>query len=132
MTALTLNRGEVMTTSRMLLAVIACCITTSTMSAQSTRTRSRATAAMWTALLLTESQKAQVKVIHEKYAPAIKAARKVGADSAARINDHEMSDVRPLLTSSQQVTFDSYMKGEKPSKRSARVKLMPTKIAVPR
>jgi hypothetical protein len=87
---------------------------------------------MWTALQLTESQKAQVKVLHEKYAPAMKAARKIGADSAARINDREMNDVRVLLTSSQQATFDSYMTGGKKSKRSTRVKLMPAKIAVPR
>jgi G:T/U-mismatch repair DNA glycosylase len=121
-----------MTISRILFAAVACCITTSSMSAQTNRTYSRPRAAMWTALQLTESQKAQVKVLHEKYAPAMKAARKIGADSAARINDREMNDVRVLLTSSQQATFDSYMTGGKKSKRSTRVKLMPAKIAVPR
>jgi len=117
---------------RMLFAVIVWCIATSSMSAQSSRTYARAKPAMWTALQLTEPQKAQVKAIHEKYAPAMKAARKIGADSAARINDQEMSDVRVLLTSSQQVTFDSYMIRGKRSRRSAMVKMMPAKIAVPR
>jgi len=135
-TALHLHKGEVMTLSRILFAVIACCISagisTSSMSAQSIHTYGRAKPAMWTALQLTESQKAQVKSIHEKYAPAMKAARKIGADSAAGINDREMTDVRVLLTSSQQVTFDSYMTGGKRSKRSARLKVMPAKIAVPR
>jgi len=79
-----------------------------------------------------ESQKAQVKAVHDKYASAMKAARKVGADSAASVNDREMNDVRALLTSSQQVTFDSYMTGGKRSKKSTRVKLMPARIAVPR
>jgi hypothetical protein len=115
-----------------LFAIIACCITASSMSAQSNRSYSRPKPAMWTALQLTESQKAQVKAAHERYAPAMKAARKIGADSAARINDREMTDVRVLLTPSQQVTFDSYMTGGKRSKKSTRVKLMPAKIAVPR
>ena len=118
--------------TQVLFAVIACCVTTSSMSAQSNHTYARAKPAMWTALQLTESQKAQVKLVHEKYAPAMKAARKIGADSAASINDREMSDVRASLTSSQQLTFDSYMTGGKRSKRSARVKVMPAKIAVPR
>jgi Spy/CpxP family protein refolding chaperone len=121
-----------MNTIKILFAVIACCITAGPMSAQSTRTYPRPKAAMWTALQLTESQKAQVKVVHDKYAPVMKAARKVGADSAARINDHEMTDVRVLLTAPQQVTFDSYMTGGKKSKRSTRVKMMPAKVAVPR
>ncbi len=121
-----------MTISRILFAAIACCVTTSSMSAQSNHTYSRPKAAMWTALQLTEPQKAQVKVVHEKYVPVMKAARKIGADSAATINDHEMRDVRVLLTSSQQLTFDSYMTGGKRSKRSAQVKVMPAKIAVPR
>lgn len=125
-----------MTLSRILFAVIACCvssgISTSSMSAQSIHTYGRAKPAMWTALQLTESQKAQVKLIHEKHAPAMKVARKIGADSAATINDHEMSDVRAVLTSSQQVTFDSYLTGGKRSKRSTRLKVMPAKIAVPR
>ena len=117
---------------RLLFAVVVCCAATSPVSAQSTRARSRAKPAMWTALQLTESQKAQVKVIHEKYAPAVKVAQKLAADSIARINDREMSDVRAVLTSSQQETFDSYMSGQKRSRRSAMVKMMPAKIAVPR
>jgi hypothetical protein len=121
-----------MTIGRMLFAIIACCITASPMSAQSSRTYSRPKPAMWTALQLTESQKVQVKLVHERYAPVMKAARKTGADSAARINDREMTDVRVLLTPSQQVTFDSYMTGGKRSKKSTRVKLMPAKIGVPR
>jgi tellurite resistance protein len=130
--ALTIHQGEVMRINPILFAVIACCVTTSSMSAQSNHTYTRAKPAMWTALQLNEAQKAQVKAIHEKYASSMKAARKVGADSAASINDREMSDVRALLTSSQQLTFDSYMTGGKRSKRSARVKVMPAKIAVPR
>ena len=120
-----------MTSIRVLFAVIACCIITSSMHAQSTRTYPRPKAAMWTALQLTEPQKAQVKEIHEKYAPVMKAARKIGPDSAARINDREMTDVRVVLTSSQKVTFDSYMAGGKGSKRSGRVKVMPAKVVVP-
>ncbi|HWG16519.1 MAG TPA: hypothetical protein VN678_01565 [Acidobacteriaceae bacterium] len=121
-----------MTITRLLFAAIACCITAGSMSAQATHAYSRPRAAMWTALQLTESQKAQVKAVHDKYASAMKAARKVGADSAASVNDREMNDVRALLTSSQQVTFDSYMTGGKRSKKSTRVKLMPARIAVPR
>ena len=121
-----------MTIRRMLFAAIVCCVATGSINAQSGRTYGRAKPAMWTALQLTESQKVQVKAIHDTYASAIKAARKVGADSAARISGREMSDVRVLLTSSQQVTFDSYISGQKRSKRSAIVKMMPAKILVPR
>lgn len=115
-------------------ALVACCLIAGSMSAQSTRPRPRlrAKSAMWAALHLTESQTTQVKTIHRKYGPAMKVARKQPGDSSARVYDREMTEVRALLTFSQQQTFDSYMSGEERTKHGSVTKVLPVKIAVPR
>ena len=120
-----------MNIQRALMILVVCCIAASSLTAQSTRPRVRASKAMWTALKLTETQKEQVKVIHDKYAPGMKLAQKQAPDSAAVIYNHEMADVRALLTLTQQETFDSYMNGTRRSKRGGMVKVMPVKIRVP-
>ena len=120
-----------MNIQRALMVLMACCITGSSLDAQSTRSRPRASKAMWTALKLTESQKEQVKTIHEKYAPAMKAAQKQASDSATVIYNQEMADVRTLLTLTQQETFDSYMSGSRRGRRGGMAKVMPVKIRVP-
>jgi hypothetical protein len=115
-----------------LFAAAMLCVATGSMGAQANRPRARAKPAMWTALQLTETQKAQVKTIHRKYAPAAKAARKERSDSARRIYDREMTDVRQILTFSQQQTFDSFMDGSQAGKGRPVAKVMPAKIGVPR
>ena len=115
-----------------LLAIAACCVVVGTIGAQSNHTRPRARPAMWTALQLTDTQKSQVKTIHKKYAPATKAAHAQATDSSARVFQHEMVEVRDILTFSQQQTFDSYMNGSQATRRRAIAKVLPVKIAVPR
>lgn len=119
-----------------LMVILACCIAGGSLAAQPapSHSRPRASKAMWTALQLTETQKAQVKTIHEKYAPAMKLAQKETTDSASVIYGREMADVRELLTFAQQETFDSYMSGARRGrgKRGGMVKVMPVRIGVPR
>jgi type II secretory pathway pseudopilin PulG len=119
-----------MTFNRPLLAIAALSIATSAVAAQSTAERPRAKAAMWVALQLTESQQSRVKEIHARYAPAVKATQKQAKDSAARINDRELAEVRSMLTAEQQQTFDSYMSGKKRARRGSVARLMPVKIGI--
>jgi hypothetical protein len=124
-----------MTLNRALLAIATLFIATlfiatSTVSAQSTAERPRAKAAMWAALHLTESQQSRVKEIHAKYAPAIKATQTQAKDSAARINARELTEVRNMLTTEQQQTFDSYTSGKKRTRRGSVARLMPAKIDI--
>ena len=86
---------------------------------------------MLVALQLTESQKARVDAIHDRYSPATKAVQKQASDSASRITDREMAEVRSLLTGQQQQTFDSFMSGKQRTKRGRVAKVMPVRIAVP-
>ncbi len=119
-----------------LFALAAFCVVAGSVGAQSHRQRQRAKPAMWTALQLTDTQKSQVKTIHKKYAPAKKAAQShleaPTADSSARVFQREMTEVRDILTFSQQQTFDSYMNESKATRRGAGAKVLPVKIAVPR
>lgn len=115
-----------------LCALVACFVATGSLSGQSSRARPRARAAMWTALQLSESQQARVNSIHVKYAPAMKLARKHSGDSSAKLFAREMSEVRELLTMSQQQTFDSYMTGNPKPRRGSVARVVPAKIAVPR
>ncbi len=119
-----------MTFNRPLLAIAALFIATSAAAAQSTADRPRAKAAMWQALQLTQFQQSRVKEIHARYASAIKATQKQAKDSAARINDRELADVRNMLTAEQQQTFDSYMSGKKRVRRGSVARLMPAKIDI--
>jgi len=119
-----------MNIKRALVAIAACCLVTGSINAQSTAERPRAKAAMWTALQLTESQNSRVKAIHGKYASTIKAAQQFARDSAARINDRELAEVRDILTVEQQQTFDSYMTGKKRVKRGSVARVMPVKIGI--
>jgi len=112
--------------------IAATCLTATTLHAQSTADRPRAKAAMWNALSLSESQQSRVKAIHAKYAASVKAAQQQAKDSAARINDTELAEVRNILTSDQQQTFDTYLTGKKRAKRRSGVKMMPVKIGIPR
>lgn len=116
---------------QLLLAIATLCITATTIQAQSTNERPRAKAAMWNALGLSESQQSRVKTIHAKYAPSVKATQQQAKDSAARINDTELAEVRNILSSEQQQTFDSYMTGKKRTRRGVGAKVMPVKIAIP-
>jgi len=86
---------------------------------------------MLAALQLTESQKARVDAIHDRYSPAVKALQKQASDSASRITDREMAEVRALLTGPQQQTFDSFVNSRQKPKRGRVAKLMPVRIAVP-
>ncbi len=119
-----------------LFAFAAFSVIAGSLGAQSHRTRQRAKPAMWTALQLTETQKSQVKTIHKKYAPATKAARARVAvsatDTSSKVFQREMTEVRDILTFSQQQTFDSYMNENKATRRGAGAKVLPAKIAVPR
>lgn len=115
-----------------LLVLVACCLVTGAMSAQSNRTRPRAKPAMWTAVQLTETQKTQVKTIHQKYASVMKFAQKQSRDSGSKIYDREMTEVRDVLTFSQQQTFDSFMNGKQRARVGSAGKAMPAKISVPR
>ena len=121
-----------MNIQRALLTLIVCCVCTTPMSAQTNRSRARAKPAMWAALQLTETQKTQVNAIHDKYAPSMKVAKKETGDSASKIHDREMSEVRAVLTISQQQTFDSYMNAGRRTRRGSVAKVVPAKIAVPR
>lgn len=113
-----------------LVAIVACCVAAGSANAQSTTERPRARAAMWTALQLTESQDSRVKAIHGKYASAIKAAQQLARDSAARVNDRELAEVRNILSLEQQQTFDSYMTGKKRPRRGSVARVMPVKIGI--
>ena len=119
-----------MNVNRALLLVAALCITTSSASAQSATERPHAKAAMWPALQLSESQQSRVKEIHVKYAPAIAATKQLAKDSAQRINERELADLRNILTSEQQQTFDYYMSGKKSARRGSVPRLMPAKIGI--
>ena len=123
--------GNTMKIQRTLLAFATVCIAATTVHAQSTADRPRAKAAMWNALGLSESQQSRVKTIHAKYAGSVKATQQQAKDSAAKINDAELAEVRNILTSDQQQTFDSYMTGKKRAKRGVGAKLLPAKIAIP-
>ncbi|MEO7217635.1 MAG: hypothetical protein ABI026_05530 [Gemmatimonadaceae bacterium] len=116
--------------NRALLLAAALCITTISASAQSSAERPRAKAAMWPALNLSESQQSRVKEIHVKYAPAVAATKQMAKDSAQRINDRELADLRNILTSEQQQTFDYYMNGKKRVRRGSVARLMPAKIGI--
>lgn len=116
--------------NRALLLAAALCITTSSASAQSSAERPRAKAAMWPALNLSESQQSRVKEIHARYAPAIAATKAQAKDSAERINERELVDLRKILTSEQQQIFDSYMSGKKRVRRGSVPRLMPAKIGI--
>ena len=130
-----------MNIQRALLTLVVCCLCTAPVSAQSTsaqstraqstRSRPRAKPAMWAALQLTETQKTQVKNIHEKFAPAMKVAQKQAKDSSAKVYGREMTEVRGILTFSQQQTFDSYMNGQQRTRRGSVAKVVPARIAVP-
>jgi Spy/CpxP family protein refolding chaperone len=124
--------GEIMNLTRATFAALACCALAGPLSAQSSSGRPRARTAMLAALHLTETQKTQVKAIHKKYSPTMKAAQQQTSDSASRIYDREMAEVRTILTSSQQDTFDSYMSGKSGPDRGRVAKVLPAKIAVPR
>jgi Spy/CpxP family protein refolding chaperone len=100
--------------------------------AQSAAERPHAAAAMWPALQLSESQQARVREIHARYAPAVAATRQMARDSAQRINDRELADLRNILTSEQQQTFDYYMSGKKRARRGTVPRLMPAKIGISR
>lgn len=119
-----------MSIKRALIAIVACCVAASSINAQSTAEKPRARAAMWTALQLTQSQDSRVKAIHGKYASAIKAAQQLARDSAARINDRELAEVRNVLTTEQQQTFDSYMSGKKRVRRGSVAKVMPVRVGI--
>jgi hypothetical protein len=113
-------------------AILLCGLAASPLAAQSVRGRTHATARMWSAIALTESQQARVNTIHASYAPAMKLAKKQSPDSAARIFALEMSKVRALLTISQQQTFDTYMAGNPKPRRGSITRVTPARIAVPR
>lgn len=121
-----------MNIQRALIIVLTCCIAGGSLSAQTARTYPRASKAMWAELGLSESQKTQVKTIHDKYVPAMKLAKMQSRDSANRIYDHEMSDVRLILSMTQQQAFDSYMKRPRRAAKAAAVRVMPVRIGVPR
>ena len=121
-----------MKTRRALLTIATLCIATTSVTAQSTTDRPRAKAAMWSALRLSDSQQSRVKAIHARYAPVIKAAQKQAKDSATRINETELAEVRNILTSEQQQTFDSYISGKKRARRGSGARLMPVKIEIPK
>jgi lipoate synthase len=87
---------------------------------------------MWSALQLSESQKATVKTIHAKYAPSLRVARKQASDSGASVFAQEMAEVRSILSVSQQETFDAYATGKTRPRRGSVAKVIPLKIAVPR
>ena len=123
--------GNTMNIQRTLLTIATLGIATTSLHAQSTADRPRAKAAMWLALGLSESQQSRVNTIHAKYAGSVKAAQQQAKDSAAKINDTELAEVRNILTSDQQQTFDSYMTGKKRAKRGAGARLMPVKIGIP-
>ena len=108
-----------MKTKRALLAIATLCIATTSVTAQSTTNRPR------------DSQQSRVKEIHARYAPVIKAAQKQAKDSATRINETELAEVRNILTSEQQQTFDSYISGKKRARRGSGARLMPVKIEIP-
>jgi hypothetical protein len=99
--------------------------------AQSHRATPRAKAAMWAALELTAAQQTRVEAIHSKYAPAVKAAQKAAADSAARINARELEEVRGILTMQQQETFDAYISGRTHTRRARATKVAPARISIP-
>jgi hypothetical protein len=122
---------KIMSIRRTLLPVIACCLAISSIGAQSSRP-ARSRTAVLAALQLTESQKARVDAIHDRYSPAVKAVQKQASDSASRITDREMAEVRSLLSGQQQQTFDSFMSGKQRAKRGRVAKVMPVRIAVPR
>jgi Spy/CpxP family protein refolding chaperone len=122
----------IMNIVRKLLPVLASCLVASSLGAQPGRATPRPTPAMWAALQLTESQQVRVDAIHDRYAPAVKLARKQASDSAARIVEREMVEVRSLLTPSQQQIFDSYMSGKRAKRRGVGARLMPVRIAIPR
>lgn len=117
---------------RVLLTLVVCCLCTGPMSAQATRGRPRVKSAMWAALQLTETQKTQVKNIHEKFAPAMKIAQKQAKDSSTKVYGREMAEVRGILTFSQQQIFDSYTNGQQRTRRGSVAKVLPARIAVPR
>ena len=119
-----------MNINRALLLAAALCITTSSAGAQSSAERPRAKAAMWPALKLSESQQSRVKEIHARYAPAIAATKQQAKDSAERINDRELAELRNILTSEQQEAFDSYTNGKKRVRRGSVGRLMPAKIGI--
>lgn len=119
-----------MNTRRALITIVACSLAAASLNAQSSRERPRAKAAMWTALQLTESQSSRVKAIHEKYAPAVRVTQKQAKDSADKINSRELSEVRGILSSEQQQTFDNYMTGKKRIKRGSVARVMPVKIDI--
>lgn len=121
-----------MSIKRVLIAIVVCCAAASSVNAQSPAERPRAKAAMWVALQLTESQNSRVKAIHDRYASAIKSAQRLARDSAARINDRELAEVRNILTVEQQQTFDSYMSGKKRARRGSVAKVMPVRIGISR
>ena len=114
-----------------LLAIATLCTAATSLQAQAASDRPRAKTAMWNALSLSESQQSRVKTIHAKYATSVKATQQQAKDSAARINDTELAEVRNILSSDQQQTFDTYMTGKKRAKRGAGVKVMPLKIGIP-
>lgn len=99
--------------------------------AQSVSERPRAKAAMWPALHLSESQQNRVKEIHARYAASIKATQQQARDSAARINARELTEVREILDSDQQQTFDSYTTRTKArARRNSGARLMPVRIGI--
>jgi hypothetical protein len=111
--------------------LVAVCLVASSLPAQSSRERPRAKAAMWPALHLSPAQQDRVRQIHARFAPAVKATQKQARDSAARINAHELAEVRNLLTSEQQRIFDSYMSGKRRARRGTGARLMPVRIDIP-
>jgi hypothetical protein len=127
-----IQRRIFMNVRHSLFAILLCALAASPLAAQSARGRSHAKAQLWTALALTELQQARVNTIHASYAPAIKLAKKQSPDSAARIFALEMSQVRTLLTISQQQTFDTYMAGNPKPRRGSVARVTPARIAVPR
>jgi hypothetical protein len=120
-----------MNIQRALIVLLTCCIAGTPLTAQSTRTYPRAKKAMWAELGLSESQQTRVKNIHDKYAAATKLAQKQSRDSANRVYDHEMSDVRAILSMTQQQTFDSYMQRPRRGAKAGAVRVMPARVGVP-
>jgi hypothetical protein len=119
-----------MNIKHVLLAILVCGIATNQLNAQSSRERPRAKAAMWNALQLTESQQTRVKNIHEKFAPQVQAVKKQASEASTRINDRELVEVRNILTSDQQQTFDSYMSGKKRVRRGSVARVAPVRIDI--
>ncbi len=80
---------------------------------------------------LTDSQRGRERAIHSKYAPMITLAKRESRDSAVTLRAHELSEVRVILTPSQQQKLDDAINLRPAESRGGRG-LGPVRIAIPR